>query len=95
MIEKKDIEKLASLSRIKITPEEVDKFRVEIDSILDYVAQVQKVSLSEKGGDREVGAVRNILRDDNNPHQSGIHTETLLTESPEREGDFVKVKNIF
>lgn len=95
MIEKKDIEKLASLSRIKVTPEEAEKFRGEIDSILDYVAQVKKVSLSDKGDDVRGGAIRNVLREDANPHESNLHKETLLKESPDRDGDFVKVKNIF
>lgn len=92
MIEKKDIEKLASLSRIKVTSEEVETFRGEIDSILEYVAQVQKVSL--KKGDLDVAVVRNVMREDSNPHESGMHTEVLLGEAPAREGNFVKVKNI-
>ncbi|MFM2357885.1 MAG: hypothetical protein RJA61_622 [Candidatus Parcubacteria bacterium] len=93
MIERKDIEKLASLARIKISPEEADVFKGEIESILDYVAQVQKVSLP-KQDDRKSGLVRNVLREDSDPHESGINTEVLLNESPEREGQYVKVKNI-
>lgn len=95
MIENKDIEKLASLSRIKVMPEEVEKFRLEIDSILDYVAQIQKVNLLEDRGTAQVGDVYNVFREDENPHESGEHTETLLKEAPQREGNFVKVKNIF
>ncbi len=93
MIEVKDIEKLASLSRIKITPEEVEKFRTEIDSILLYVAQVQKVPL-QKDVLPQAGVVRNVLRDDVNPHESGIHTEALLNEAPDREGNYLRVKKI-
>lgn len=95
MIENKDIEKLASLSRIKVTPEEVETFRGEIESILEYVAQVQKVSLPSKRGTGEVGIVRNVLREDINPHEGGVHTEVLLKEAPDRQDGFVKVKNIF
>lgn len=95
MIEKKDIEKLASLSRIKVTPEEIETFCGEIDSILDYVAQIQKVNLPEDRGTAQAGDVYNVLREDENPHEPGEHTETLLKGAPQREGNFVKVKNIF
>lgn len=93
MIERKDIEKLASLARINISPEEADVFKAEIESILDYVAQVQKVSLP-KQTERKLSSVRNVFREDENPHESGLHTQTLLNESPKREGDYIQVKNI-
>ncbi len=34
------------------------------------------------------------MREDAFPHESGIHTEALLNNAPEREGMFLKVKKI-
>ncbi len=93
MIKDADIEKLASLARIKITPEEAGQFRTEIESILEYVAQIQKVSLPQEKGDK-VGAVHNVLRDDNNPHESGLYTKEILAEAPDTEKEYIQVKNI-
>ncbi len=92
MITLKDVEKLAALSRIKITPAEATEFAKDIDSIVGYVKEIQKVS--ETASKKEMPLHRNIFRADLNPHESGLFTEILLAEAPEREGKYLKVKKI-
>lgn len=93
MITIKDIEKLAELSRIAISPEEKESFRKDMDSILGYVDQIQKVS-ANLSAEKKAGILRNVMREDKNPHESGIHTETLISAAPKREGNYLKVKKI-
>ncbi len=93
MISLKDIEKLADLSRIALAPEEMESLRKSMDSILGYVEQVNKVS-ADAGSEKKTGLLRNIMREDSNPHESGIYTEALASAAPKREGDYVKVKKI-
>ena len=93
MISPKEIEKLAELSRLSLTPEERESLRKDMDSILGYVGQLQKVS----GGQeikKKAGRIHNIMREDANPHESGIFTEALISSAPRREGNYVKVKKI-
>lgn len=92
MIDGKDIEKLALLARIAITPEERDTFLAEIDPILAYVAQVNKAT--GQGSLTDIGLVKNVLRDDTHPHDSGIYSADILAQAPSREGNYVKVKKI-
>ncbi len=92
MITKAEIEKLASLSRVALTPAEKDSFTTQIDAILDYVDQLKKVS-SETVSDTASTQV-NVFREDTGAHASGLHTEALLANAPEREGQYVKVKKI-
>jgi len=92
MIEGKDIEKLALLARIAITPEERDTFLTEIDSILAYIAKVNKAPTA--GALTQAGLVKNVLREDTHPHDSEIYTADILSQAPSREGNFVKVKKI-
>ncbi|MDO8664479.1 MAG: Asp-tRNA(Asn)/Glu-tRNA(Gln) amidotransferase subunit GatC [Candidatus Liptonbacteria bacterium] len=93
MISLQEIEKLAALSRVLIEPEEKEALRKDMDSILDYVGEVQKVSGS-LSSNKVAGVNRNVLREDANPHQSGVFTETLLSAAPERHGDYIRVKKI-
>jgi aspartyl-tRNA(Asn)/glutamyl-tRNA(Gln) amidotransferase subunit C len=93
MISLKEIEKLAELSRLDLSSEEKESFRKDMDSILDYVGQIQKVS-SNISNEKKAGLIRNVLREDSNPHESGIYTETLISAAPKREGDYLKVKKI-
>ena len=93
MLDIKDIEKLANLSRLALNAGEKESLRKDMDSILDYVAQVQKVT-ANLDLEKKAGILRNVMREDNHPHESGIFTEKLLSSAPQREGDYVKVKKI-
>lgn len=93
MLEIKDIEKLATLARIKLTDMEKVKFLKEIDPILDYVAQLKEVS-GKMSGEAKIGEHRNIVRQDENLGESGLHTDVLVAEMPESERNYLKVKKI-
>lgn len=91
MIEIKDIQKLASLSRMKVSPEEAESLRVEIDSILGYVADINEVALTDIP---EEEIRQNVFRDDMESNISGEYTEKLLALSPDRDRNYIKVKKI-
>jgi len=93
MIESKDIEKLAQLSRIKLSEQEKDSFFKEIDAILEYLGQIKEAGGGEKNIESVV-MVKNVLRDDKDAHEEGFFTESILRASPSKEGDFIKVKKI-
>lgn len=92
-MKKEDIEHLAKLSRIALTPQEVDTLLVDITSILGYVSEIEKITGSG-AGEKKVGALYNVMRKDDTPHESGIYTEDLLTLAPNRDGQYLKVKKI-
>ena len=91
MLSIKDVEKLAELARIDIPEDEKESLRREVDAILGYVGDIQKVAGQVVG---EVPEHRNILREDANPHLPGEFSKELLEEAPRREGDYVRVKKI-
>ena len=88
------IEKLAALSRIALSREEKEQMRSEFDDILGYIALIQKVSAGRAERARSIVATMNRMREDTNPHASGIYTKALLSAAPKREGNYIKVKKI-
>ena len=99
MISRDDVKKLAALARIQVGAEEEEKLAQDMGTILAYVEQIQKVSgesasSAETDTDRVHMPVRNVMRDDNHAHESGIHTDAILAEVPQKEGKYVKVKKI-
>ena len=92
MLSRKDIDKLAELSRLALDNEEKEKLLVEVQAILGYVGEIQNVS--EHVTKKEVSEVHNVFREDRNPHLSGEFSEDLLAEAPRRQDNFIKVKKI-
>ncbi|MCI5108489.1 MAG: Asp-tRNA(Asn)/Glu-tRNA(Gln) amidotransferase subunit GatC [Candidatus Pacebacteria bacterium] len=91
MIKKEEILHLAKLSHLKFSDEEIVKLEKDLDSILDYVDQVKEVTGE---AEKSIGAVHNVMREDENPFSSGENSEEIINEFPEKEGDFLKVKKI-
>ena len=92
-MERKDIEHLAKLSRIAVADEEADALAKDITSILVYVSEIEEITGST-AGEKKVGALFNVMREDTNPHEAGVYTEDLLNCAPIRDGQYVKVKKI-
>lgn len=91
-ITKEDIDALAKLSQIKLSEEERDRFVPEIESIVSYVSEIATVA--GELPEHVVGSVKNVLRPDQDPHESGLHTEALLAAAPKRKGNYFQVKKI-
>ncbi|MES3005803.1 MAG: Asp-tRNA(Asn)/Glu-tRNA(Gln) amidotransferase subunit GatC [Patescibacteria group bacterium] len=97
MIEKKDIEKLATLSRMKLSEEEKDRFAKEIDSILGYVKQIQDVSSVDSALAQKMPTQyprRNALREDVDNRDIIDDTSVLINLAPASQDGYVKVKKI-
>jgi aspartyl-tRNA(Asn)/glutamyl-tRNA(Gln) amidotransferase subunit C len=87
-----DISSLASLARLLISPEEASQLEKEIPAILSFVETITAVAAD--AGAPAAREVRNVMRDDVVQHDSGVHTENLLSAAPAREGQYIKVKQV-
>lgn len=93
MISKDDIKRLADLSRIEVGDGELETLSTEIDAILEYVGQVKSITAEEVSG-VDIGPVKNVLREDIGPNESGTFKDDLIAEFPNKSGDYLKVKKI-
>lgn len=87
-----DVKKLAALARIAIPEESLATFTKEFDGVLAYVGTLEELSLAHETP--AAGAVRNVFREDSNPHASGLHTKNIVGQFPKREGNYLSVKKI-
>jgi len=60
---KKEVKKIASLAKIKLTDKEVEKFSKQLTSILDYVKKISEVDTKKINFKSHVD-IENIFRDD-------------------------------
>ena len=86
-----DIRALASLARVAISDEEVQKLESELPSIIAFVETIQRIDVSGAVDDT---SLRNVIRADENTHESGIYTEALLAAAPARNNNRITVKQV-
>lgn len=92
MATSEEVKKLAALARIEVGEAELEKFAKEFDGILAYVGQLDALTITHESGKRP--QVRNVFRHDAHPHEAAAHTKALTDAFPERDGDYLKVKQI-
>lgn len=89
-LSREDILKLASLSRLQLTDQEIDQFGDEISAILGYVEQLQKVDLDGVEPTTQVSGLTDVTREDEVVDYGPGQTE-LLKNAPDTEDDHFKV----
>lgn len=92
-MKREDIEHLATLARIELREGEAEHLATEIEAVLEYVSEINEIT-ADTIGEKKVGVLYNVMREDGNPHEGGIYTEKLLKAAPERSGKYIKVKKI-
>ncbi len=88
-----DILKLAALSRLALTDDEVDEFTAEISEILRYVEQLQAVDIEGIAPTNQVTGLVNVMREDTEVDY-GYTPVDLLRNVPAVEDNHLKVKRM-
>lgn len=93
MVERDDVIHLAELARLQLSEAEVDGLRTELSAIVDYVSQVQSLTVDDVSI-KTLGAVANVTREDVVTNQPGQYSEDLLRAAPQTQDGYVVVQKI-
>lgn len=95
-MDSKEIKKLADLARIDMSEEEMEGIAKDFQSILAYVGQVQEVSgeMTDEVKNKDDYFTRNVMREDVVTNNSKENTDKILSNAPDTEDGFIKVKKI-
>jgi len=77
-----DVAKVALLARLRISPDELEMFTGQLNSIVDYVAQLQEVDTTGVEPLAHGIEVRNVFRDD--VRGEALPREQALANAPKR-----------
>ncbi len=86
----KDVENLASLARIELHEDEKKNLLHEMDSILEYVKQIEEMKFKNTEPEYQVC---NIWREDEATPQE-FSKELITNQFPDAQDGFLKVKKI-
>tara|TARA_B100000700_G_scaffold213435_1_gene234745 strand:- start:767 stop:1060 length:294 start_codon:yes stop_codon:yes gene_type:complete len=87
-----DVRKVAKLARLDLPKDEIITYANQMEEILGYIEQLERVDTTEVAPTTRAVEVINVLREDL-VEGTDIRDE-LLNLAPDREGDFFKVPKI-
>ena len=91
-ISKEQVKKVAELARIELNEDEIDHHSFQLEKILDYINQLEKIDTENIPCTTRAIEVVNVVRNDIN--EKFEETNQILDLAPSREDDFFKVPKI-
>jgi aspartyl-tRNA(Asn)/glutamyl-tRNA(Gln) amidotransferase subunit C len=96
-ITQKDVEHVARLARLSLTEAEKERYTAQLAQILEYVEKLGTVSTENVPPTSHVLPMANVWREDKAEPSTAEtlgSSEDFLSNAPEREGPFFKVKKV-
>ena len=84
-----DVKNISKLANISLASEEILKFEDQLLSILTYIETLNKLDTSNIEPTYQVTGLTNVLRADDNTHESLTQKEALSNTKSTNEGYFV------
>ena len=88
----KDVEHIAKLAKLEFTDAEKEKFTHQLNQILEYVEQMNKLDTSRIEPLSHVIELSNVFRVDE--VKQGVSTEEALKNAPSKTEEFFKVPKV-
>jgi aspartyl-tRNA(Asn)/glutamyl-tRNA(Gln) amidotransferase subunit C len=82
-LSKADVAKVALLARLRLSPEEIETFTGQLNSIVEYVAQLQELDTTGVEPLAHGIELRNVFRDD--LRGPALDREQALSNAPRRD----------
>ena len=91
-LSKEQVEQIASLARLKLSPKEIEKFTSELTLILDYVEQLAEVDTAGVKLKDQFITAENVFREDKSC--KSLSRAEALSNAPEKDEEFFKVPKV-
>jgi len=91
-ISSSDVRKVAKLARLELPEDQILTYTKQLEDILSYVDQLQKIDTKNVPPTSRAVEVINAMREDS--VEVNCSREDILNQAPHREGDFFRVPKI-
>ena len=91
-ISKDEVKKVAHLARLELNMDEINKHAEQLEKILEYIKQLEKIDTHDVQGTTRAIEVINVFRKDEKKNSDC--NEELLELGPSREDKYFKVPKI-
>ena len=94
MLTEEEVKHIATLARIGLSDEEVERYRTDLSQTLDFFKELETLDTSIVS-DTGVPGKENDYREDNEEDFGSLGKRSILGNVPETKDGYVKVKSVF
>ena len=95
MISKEEVKHIAKLARLGLTPKEIEKMQKDLSLVLDYFNLLKNIDVSRvEPTSHSISRLGSFLREDKAIKRSPKEVQKLIEAAPEKEGRYIRVKEI-
>lgn len=97
MVSKDQVEYIAKLARLKLSASEVEKMQKDLAEILDYINLLKEADIAQFSSDEfsfNLQVLKNIQRSDIVQKTDKEEIEAMLSQVPQKQDNFIKVKEV-
>lgn len=91
-VSRADVEKVANLARLELSPDEMDTMATQMDTILGYVAKLEEIDGTNTKPTTHVLDIENSFRED--VVKPSLSQEEALANAPDQNGEAFVVPRI-
>ena len=91
-LSREEVQRVAVLARLRLTPEEQSSLTDELDRILGYIDKLNQLDTADVDLFSHAANITNTLREDRMTNRP--NADALLANAPDRDGTFFKVPKI-
>ena len=94
MLTKEEILHIATLARIGLTEEDVEKYQHDLSEILDYFKKLDELDVEGIEPIGHITGMQNALRSDKSEDFGSLGKEAIAKNFPEEKEGYIKVKSV-
>ena len=91
-LELETVEHIATLARVGLTPEEMERMRDQLSAVLDHISMLQEVNTDDIPPTAQVIQQQNVMRDD--VVRPSLPRDLVLLNAPEQEDGYLRVNAV-
>jgi aspartyl-tRNA(Asn)/glutamyl-tRNA(Gln) amidotransferase subunit C len=90
-----DVERVAELAHLELKPEETTRMLIDLNAILDYVAELNELDTSGIEPLAQVNELEGFVSEPRpDAHEPSLKRAVVMPEAPETDGVFFKVPKV-
>lgn len=89
-----DILHIAKLGNLTLTEKEMEVFRKQLSSVIEYISKLQEIDTSEVEPSSQITGLTDVMREDKVEESRTLTPDQALSNTKSREKELFKVKAI-